>query len=253
MNKATKIFTSAISAAILLGSTCAIADEKGFEDQFLKFIKTEKGQDALYEAMVAVDQRKQKSAQADAEKKQADELESQFKNPVKIDAGNSPSKGPKDAKVTIVEFSDFQCPFCSRGMATMEEVMKAYPNDVRLVFKNLPLPMHPQAEPAAKAALAAGKQGKFWEFHDTLFKNQQKLSDEFFLSEAKNLGLDIDKFKADMASAEIAQQIEADKKIAASQNINGTPGFFVNGVAVRGAYPTAHFKTIIDRWLKGKA
>lgn len=264
MDKATptifnKFFSSAISAAVLLGTALLIntnsaqADDKGFEDQFLKFIKTEKGQDALYEAMIAVDQRKQKAAAVDQEKKQAEELESQFKNPVKIDPGSSPSRGPKDAKITIIEFSDFQCPFCSRGTATMHEVLEAYPNDVKLVFKNLPLPMHPQAEPAAKAALAAGKQNKFWEFHDALFKNQQKLGDEYYMTVAKDLGLDLEKFKADMASAEIAQQIDADKKIAASLNINGTPGFFVNGVAVRGAYPTAHFKTIIDRWLKGKA
>ena len=125
--------------------------------------------------------------------------------------------------------------------------MKAYPNEVKLIFKNFPLPMHPQAKPAAKAALAAQKQGKFWEFYDILFANQGSLSPEFYLKKATELGLNIDKFKADMASPEVAKQLETDIGDGKTLGVQGTPGFFVNGVAVRGAYPLEHFKMIIDR------
>ena len=104
---------------------------------------------------------------------------------------------------------------------------------------------------AAKAALAAGKQGKFWEYHDALFANQGKLSDAFYEETAKSLGLNVDKWKTDMADASLKTLIDEDKAAAAKNDIQGTPGFFVNGVAVKGAYPLEHFKTIIDRHLKG--
>ena len=133
----------------------------------------------------------------------------------------------------------------------MDEVAKKYPNDVKIVFKQLPLAFHDKAEPAARASLAAGKQGKFWEMHDALFDNQQSLSAEFFLEQAKKLGLDIDKFKTDMEAADVTEQIRKDKELADKNGISGTPGFFVNGVAVRGAYPLEHFDGIIQRWLKG--
>lgn len=135
----------------------------------------------------------------------------------------------------------------------MEKVLEMYPNDVKLVFKNLPLPMHPEAGPSARAALAAGKQGKFWEMHDAFFQNQAKLNENFYVEKAKSLGLNVDKFKADMASNEIAEMVKNDAAIAQQNDISGTPGFFVNGVAVKGAYPPEHFKKIIDRWLSGGA
>ncbi|MCB0317866.1 MAG: thioredoxin domain-containing protein [Bdellovibrionales bacterium] len=153
----------------------------------------------------------------------------------------------------MVEFSDFQCPYCKRGADTMAEVLKAYPNDVNLVFKNLPLPFHKQAGPAAKAALAAGKQGKFWEMHDRLFNNQQRLSAGFYEEQAKDLGLDVEKFKTDLNDPELEKQLKADMDLAQKHGISGTPGFFVNGVEVRGAMPVDHFKGIIDRWLKETA
>jgi protein-disulfide isomerase len=131
-------------------------------------------------------------------------------------------------------------------------VLKAYPNDVKIVFKNLPLPFHNEAEPAAKAALAAGKQGKFWEFHDELFANQQKLGDAFYEETAKKLGLKVDQWKKDLASPEIAAAVKADKDEAERHEVRGTPGFFVNGIRVAGAYPFEHFKSIVDRLLAEK-
>lgn len=246
-----RIFLSVVAAG-LLGATVytdAHADAK-FDKQIEAYLETERGKEQIGKAMEAYMQERQIRARKQAEEQANAELERQFKNPVKIEAGNSPAKGPANAKVTIIEFSDFQCPYCSRGKETMEQVLAAYPNDVKVVFKNLPLPFHQQAVPAAKAALAAGKQGKFWEMHDKLFDNQQKLSPAYYDEAAKELGLDLDKFKKDMASPEIEKQIEEDKALAAKNEIQGTPGFFVNGVAVKGAYPLDHFKMIIDRWLK---
>ena len=132
----------------------------------------------------------------------------------------------------------------------MDEVLKAYKNDVNLVFKNLPLPFHPEAKPAAVAALAAQEQGKFWEMHDALFKNQQTLGKDTYLKLAQELGLDMEKFKADLASEKLAKRVEEDAALASKHGVNGTPGFFVGGVLVSGAQPLPAFKTIIDRWLK---
>ncbi len=214
-----------------------------------KYLATDKGRDSIGQAAQAYFKNLQEQGKKDQELKEQAQLEDQFKNPVNIDIGTSPVKGPADAKVTIIEFSDFECPFCIRGKSTMEEVLKAYPTDVKVVFKNLPLPFHKNAVPAAKAALAAGKQGKFWEMHDKLFDNQKNLTQAFFEKTAGELGLNVDKFKTDMNDPEIDKQIEADKKLAEANGIQGTPGFFVNGVAVKGAYPFEHFQGIIDRWL----
>ena len=232
-------------------SAMAQTDPKAFEAAFDKYIATEKGQTALGKSVEVYFQKRQELARKEQEEKQAAEVENQFKNPVKVDVGSSPVKGPANAKITIVEFSDFQCPFCKRGKETMDQVLKAYPNDVKLAFKNLPLPFHNQAMPAAKAAYAAGKQGKFWEFHDLLFGNQDKLGDEFFESSAKQLGLDVAKFKKDIADPATEKAIKEESELGGKLGIQGTPGFFVSGVAVRGAYPFEHFKSIIDRVLKG--
>jgi protein-disulfide isomerase len=215
-----------------------------------RYLKSDAGPEEIGNAMQDYVKKQQAKAETDQVKKQEADLEAQFKNPLKVDVGNSPTKGPKDAPVTIIEFSDFECPFCQRGANTADEILKNYPKEVRLVFKNLPLPFHNNAVPAAKAALAAGKQGKFWQMHDVLFQNQKGLTEELFLNTAKDLGLDIEKFKKDMASDAIAKQIEEDKAAAQKVGISGTPGFLVNGVLVRGAYPFPHFKTIIDRWLE---
>lgn len=248
-----KVFV--LITALLLTHSVAKADitDADFQKAMDKYLATDKGQEALGGAIEKFVRGKQEKAAKEQAQQAEAQIEDQFKNPVKIDAGNSPVRGPKDAKITIVEFSDFQCPYCKRGKDTMDEVMKAYPKDVKIVFKNLPLPFHPNALPAAKAALAANKQGKFWDMHDAFFDNQGKLGDSFYEEKAKELGLNLDQFKKDMASDEIAKQIEADKKIAEANQIQGTPGFFVNGVAVKGAYPTEHFKMIIDRWLNGGA
>lgn len=250
MLKRFSIFVAALAIAVV--PAFAEVNEKQFETQMEKFLTSDKGQDLVGKAMEGYVKKRQDEARKKQDEMMAAQLESQFKNPVKIEAGNSPAKGPANAKVTVIEFSDFECPFCKKGKDTMDELLKAYPNDVKVVFKNLPLPMHRNATPAAKAALAAHKQGKFWEFHDALFDNQSGLGDAFYAETAKKLGLDVEKFKKDMADPALDQQIKDDMALAEKHDIRGTPGFFVNGVAVKGAYPISYFKQIVDRHL-GKA
>lgn len=244
-------------ALLLCGLTVAappaMADisDKDFSSAIDKYLQSDSGMEKLGTAMERYFQKRQQEAMKKQEDQQKAELEDQFKNPAKIDLTGSPVKGPANAKVTIVEFSDFQCPYCRRGYETMEQLAKAYPNDVKIVFKHFPLPFHNEAEPASKAAWAAQQQGKFWEYHEELFKNQDKLGSEYYIELATSLKLDIEKFKKDMASEAAAKQIKADSEIGQKNGIQGTPGFFVNGVAVKGAYPPEHFKGIIERWLKG--
>ncbi len=168
-----------------------------------------------------------------------------------VAVGNSPAKGPKDAAVTIIEFSDFQCPFCAQAKDLAHQIIAAYPNDVQFVFKNYPLPFHPNAMPAAKAAVAAGKQGKFWEMHDKLFENQRALSDDKYQEFAKDLGLNIEKFKADLAAPETAAAITDDMKQAGSVGVRGTPTFYINGKQPAGR-SFELYKSIIDEEIKAK-
>lgn len=243
-----------LSALLLLGAGVAVAEtpDKSFEAQMEKYLNSDVGQSMVGKAMESYVKKRQEEARKKQDEMAKAQLEDQFKNPVSIDIGKSPVKGPENAKITIVEFSDFQCPFCSKGTATMNDLMKANPNDVKLVFKHLPLPFHPEAMPAAKATYAAQQQGKFWEMHDALFGNQSSLGAELYEATAKKLGLDIERFKKDMESPAAEAAVKADMAIAEKNGIQGTPGFFVNGVAVKGAYPQSHFQMIIDRLL-GKA
>jgi protein-disulfide isomerase len=223
-------------------------DDAQFEAAMQRYLTNEKGQEALVNAL-------QNYSNKMREKQLTEQFEKGFANRAKIDIGNSPTKGPADAPITMVEFSDFQCPYCGRGRQTMEDLVKAYPGKIRVVFKNFPLPMHPEAMPAAKAAMAANRQGKFWEMHDAFFDNQQKLGQDFYLAKAKEIGLNVDKFQADMKDPEIDKAIKADQEVGTKNGVQGTPGFFLNGVPVLGAFPLDHFKKVVDRLLAdtGKA
>jgi protein-disulfide isomerase len=168
-----------------------------------------------------------------------------------VPIGNAFAKGPDDAPVTIVEFSDFQCPFCAQAHDLVKQITDAYPKDVRFVFKNYPLPFHPNAMPAAKAAVAAGKQGKFFEMHDKLFENQRTLSPDLYEKTAKELGLDVDKFKKDMEAPETAQMIQQEMADAGKVDVRGTPTFFINGKKPQGR-SFELYKQIIDEQIKAK-
>lgn len=168
------------------------------------------------------------------------------KKPKKEVEAKGPSRGPEGAKVTIVEFSDFQCPFCSKAHDTVEEVMNAYPGKVRLVFRHFPLDFHQQAPKAAEASLCANEQGKFWEYHDVLFKNQSKLQVEDLKGHAQGLGLDAAKFGECLDSGKHAATVKTDTEAGHKVGVNGTPAFFINGQMLSGAQPLEEFKKIID-------
>ena len=147
-----------------------------------------------------------------------------------LPVGQSPVKGKDGAAVTIVEFSDYQCPYCAKSEPLIASFVEAYPNDTRVVFKHFPLTnIHPHAMPAALAATAAQKQGKFWQMHEALFAEQRSLSPAQITESAKKLGLDMARFEADMKSPEVAAAVQADMKLAQQVGIRGTPTIFVNG------------------------
>ena len=170
----------------------------------------------------------------------------------RVEVGDSPFKGPEDAKVTIIEFTDFQCPFCSRVQPTLKKILEKYPQDVRKVFKQHPLTFHKDAPLAAEASLAAGAQGKFWEMKEILFNNQKKLKEENLVEYAQNLGLDIEKFKADLRDHTYKEQVDRESKQAVTLGATGTPAFFVNGRYLSGAKPLDAFVKVIDEELSGK-
>jgi len=159
----------------------------------------------------------------------------------------APLKGDiTKARVTIIVFADFQCPFCSKSRATLDQIMKHYGESVVVAFRHLPLDFHPDAVPAAKAAIAAGNQNKFWEFHDKIFDNQENLTAPQLERYASELELDMARFKTDMASTDTAATLEVDKILASSSEITGTPAFLINGTKMLGALPFDTFKDTID-------
>ena len=166
-----------------------------------------------------------------------------------IPDGNSPVRGRKDAPVTIVEFSDFQCPYCSRLQSTLEEVLKAYPKEARLIFKDFPLPFHKFAMRAAIAAHAAGEQGRYWEMHDLIFKNFNMLAEDSFEKFAAELKLDSAKFLADFKSGKYDKQIAEDINLARTIGVGGTPTLFINGKRMQGR-SFEDFKAAIESYVK---
>jgi protein-disulfide isomerase len=166
-----------------------------------------------------------------------------------VPLGDSPAKGGAEPLVVIVEFSSYQCPFCGRVRATTSQLLEEYGDDVGFVFKQRPLAFQQLSDPAARAALAARRQGKFWEFHNKLFDNQREISTDNFAVWAGELGLDVDKFKADMESDEVKAELQADVALGDRLAAQGTPHFFINGYRLRGAQPLPAFKAIIDREL----
>lgn len=169
---------------------------------------------------------------------------------VKVNIQGAPVRGPEDAPIVIVEFSDFQCPFCARVLPTLKELMKRYPTQVRWAFKHFPLSIHPDAPLAHEAALAAKEQGKFWEMHDRLFLRQKRLKRPHLLQHAKDLGLDLEQFTADLDSGRFKAMVEQDLQEGRQLGIRGTPTFFVNGERLVGARPMAEFVTRIEKQLR---
>jgi protein-disulfide isomerase len=169
----------------------------------------------------------------------------------KVEA-KGPAKGPAGAPVTIVEFSDFECPYCSRGRTTIEKVMAGYPGKIRLVFRDFPLDFHEKAQKAAEAGLCAEEQGKFWPMHDRMFDAQDKLDVADLKASAKSLGLDAAKFDACLDSGKMAARVKENREAGAAVGVSGTPAFFINGRLLSGAQPLEKFKEVIDEELAGR-
>lgn len=164
---------------------------------------------------------------------------------VPLDPGTAPSKGKADAPITLIEYSDFQCPYCKKSQPNIKAVEAKYGDKVRVVFMNQPLQMHKMARPAALAAMAASKQGKFWEYHDALFASEGL--DEARLQQiAKDVGLNVARWESDRKSTEVDAMVAADQARAEKWKITSTPTFFVNGYKVKGAQPPEFFERIID-------
>lgn len=160
-------------------------------------------------------------------------------------------RGNVDAPITIIEYSDFECPFCERFHPTMLQVMEEYQGKVRWVFRHFPLSFHPNATPAALAAECAGEQGKFWEMGDALFENRETLGADLYVSLAKKLGLNMTDFNDCVANEEYLDKIEAQAQAGAAAGISGTPGSFVidedgNAIPIKGALPFSSVAAAID-------
>jgi protein-disulfide isomerase len=170
-----------------------------------------------------------------------------------INLDHAPAKGPAKAPVSLVEFSDFQCPFCAKVTPIIRQLLAAYPTQVRFAFKHYPLHMHKESPLAHEAALAAGDQGKFWEMYDLLFAGQDKLTREDLIAKAQQLKLDMPRFVKDLDSRRFKPVVEADRQEGNRLGVDGTPFFFINGHAISGASDLAAYKELIDAVLKEAA
>jgi protein-disulfide isomerase len=172
--------------------------------------------------------------------------------PVPVD--DDPAIGPADAPITIIEFSDFQCPYCRTWYdETYQKLLQTYPDKVRFVYRDFPLTsIHPEAQPAAEAAQCANEQDVYWKYYDKLFSNESELGTETYKKYAAELGLDTAQFDKCLAERTYQKEVEADLEYASNLGVNSTPTFFINGIAVVGAQPFEVFQYIIDKELAGE-
>ncbi|MGZ3790330.1 MAG: DsbA family protein [Bacteriovorax sp.] len=258
--KFAKLLVVFLSAALLASCT---SDEK-LKQQITKILKDdpkvlteaiEKHPAEFIEAL----QKAAKNAQEEMGKRREEDekkkLEESFDKPLVAEIRKDESiRGPKDAPLTLVEYSDFECPFCSRGYETVQALLKKYDGKIRFIYKHLPLSFHEQAMISARyyEAVRMQDEKKAFAFHDEVFKNQRKLKngEAFLQATAKQVGADMARLKKDLNSEAITKRIEEDQKEAGSFGMQGTPGFIINGVPVRGAYPAEYFDNIIGELQK---
>ncbi len=171
-------------------------------------------------------------------------------DPVKIPVTGAPATGPATAPITLVEFSDFQCPYCAAAVGQLKEVLKLYPTQVKLIFKQFPLETHPQADLAAAAAVAAQKQGKFWAMHDAMFAHPEDLSRKSILLLARQNGLELNRFEEDIDSTVVREAVVRDVQDGNHANVEGTPTVFINGQRYNGPISSDKLREVIDGQLK---
>lgn len=164
---------------------------------------------------------------------------------IPLSAGGA-SRGPSNAPVTLVQFTDYQCPYCLRSEPTVAKVRERYGDQVRVVVRHFPLEFHPKARGAAEAAACAGRQGRFFEYHDALFQNQNALALPDLEARAKQVGLDLAAFRSCLSAKQTAKEVDADLEEARRAGVTGTPAFFVNGILLSGAQPLEAFVEVID-------
>ena len=193
--------------------------------------------EVVWESLQAYQQQQQERLQQ-AQQSLSQELKA---NPKRV-IGESPATGAVAPKIVLLEFSDFQCPYCAQAHKTLKQFMATHQDRVTLAYKNLPLPIHPEAMPAAKAAWAANQQGKFWQYHDALFAQQDKLGEQLYLDIARNLNLDLERFNRDRNSKAASAAIEKDIEMAQTSGIQGTPFFAMNGKTFAGAIPLSELE-----------
>jgi protein-disulfide isomerase len=176
-----------------------------------------------------------------------------LEDPIEVPTAGAPETGPDDAPITLVEFSDFQCPYCTLATPQLQAVLQAYPTQVRLFFKQFPLDMHSQAALAAAAAVAAQKQGKFWQMHDALFASHNDLSRPTILALASAIGVDMKRFEADLDSPEIRKAVAHDQEDGSNIGVMSTPTLFIDGQHYNGEIKLETLKPILDAELKHPA
>lgn len=169
---------------------------------------------------------------------------------IEVSVDDDPSKGPEDAPITIVEFTEYQCPFCKRARPTVSKILDTYKDKIHYVLRDFPLSFHNQARKACEAASCAGDQGKYWEYSDVLWENQGQQEIPQLKEYAKKVGLNVDKFNKCLDSGKFDAEIEKDINDGSNAGVSGTPAYFINGVFISGAQPFENFKKIIDEELK---
>lgn len=228
------------------------------KDPSIMFVAIEKDPEKFIEVVNKAAQEAQKKQQEKMANDEKQQRDAEYANPLKPEIDETRVIfGKKDAPITIVEYSDFECPYCSRGYQTVKQVKQEYGDKVRILFKHLPLDFHPMAEPAARyyEAIAMQDHGKAEKFHDKVFENQGELKSgkEGFLKKvAKEVGANMSKLEKDLNDEKISKRIQADMEEAQKFGIRGTPGFIVNGISLRGALPFSEFKDVIDKHLAKK-
>jgi protein-disulfide isomerase len=207
----------------------------------VRFLKNQKGQGAFAEYYESL--KKEMNIEV---------LLPPYEAPKVAVAAVGPATGPENAPITIVEFSDYECPYCVKAEPTVKELLAKYPNKIKLVYRDFPLPMHPKAPKAAEAAHCAGDQGKYWPMHDKLFAPGAKLEVADLKTTAREVGLDGAKFDKCLDSGEKAKEVDMHRKAGDEAGVSGTPAFFINGRPLSGAQPLEAFSAIVDQELKGR-